>query len=290
MQYNLYMTQFKLNSSLIAVSTLAENISAENLVLLDASMKPVTPVSGASLSETPAYIPGSLRFDYDNEIREKNTPLPHMMPTPEFFTEEMQRMGINKDSAVVVYDNVGVYASPRAWWMFRAMGHEQVAVLDGGLPAWIAAGHDTVPHLKALPQVRGNFMSHPQQGMFVDSNVVLNALQDSAFTVMDARSHGRFIGIEPEPRAGLLSGHMPNAINLPFADVLENNKMKSPANLRGMFEIYKNKKMIFSCGSGVTACILALAAEQAGHDQLAVYDGSWAEWGSSANQFPITKD
>src|SRR5690349_21140833 len=112
----------KITNSLISVPDLKNNLSAENLILLDASMKPVG-IAAASTPETPTYIPGSLRFDFDNEIRDLNNPLPHMMPSAEFFTDEMQKLGINKDSAIVVYDNVGIYASPRAWWMFRAMGH-----------------------------------------------------------------------------------------------------------------------------------------------------------------------
>src|SRR5689334_14350054 len=126
------MTNLKINNSLVSVQFLKENLSAENLIILDASMKPVGKTV-SSTSQIPAYIPGSLRFDFDNEIKDHSTSLPHMMPSPEFFTQEVQKLGVDQDSAIVVYDNVGIYASPRAWWMFRAMGHAQVAVLDGGL-------------------------------------------------------------------------------------------------------------------------------------------------------------
>jgi thiosulfate/3-mercaptopyruvate sulfurtransferase len=213
-----------------------------------------------------------------------------MMPAAEFFTDEMQKLGINKDSAIVVYDSVGIYSSPRAWWMFRAMGHDQVTVLDGGLPAWIHAGFETVTQLKKRPGQRGDFVSHPQPQAFVDSNDVLKALHDEDFRVLDARSSNRFHGLEEEPREGLRRGHMPNAINIPFANVLEGGVLKSRSSLRSIFDQYKNKKMIFSCGSGVTACILALAAEQAGYKDLSVYDGSWSEWGLASSNLPAVTE
>lgn len=192
------MAKISIPNSLVSVHWLYENLTAENLVILDASMKPVTNI-GVAEPTAPTCIPNSLRFDYDTHICDQNTSLPHMMPTPEFFTEEMQKMGVNKDSAIVVYDNVGVYASPRAWWMFRAMGHDNVAVLDGGLPAWVGAGYETSSTL-AVSSLRGDFASKPRPSLFVDSQAVTHALSDSAYSVVDARSAGRFKGQEPEPR------------------------------------------------------------------------------------------
>ena len=279
------MAKIFISNSLVSAQWLHENFNAENLIIFDASMKPVGNVAAP---QTIAYIPNSLRFDFDEHLREHNTPFPHMMPTPEFFTEEMQKMGVNQDSAIVVYDNVGVYASPRAWWMFRAMGHDNVAVLDGGLPAWIGAGYETSSTL-ATSSLRGSFASNPRPESFVDSRAVTHALSDSAFSVVDARSAGRFTGREPEPRAGLRGGHMPGSVSMPFGETQINGVMKSPVLLREMFAKYQNKKLIFSCGSGVTACILALAAEQAGLKELAVYDGSWAEWGAADSGLPVVK-
>jgi thiosulfate/3-mercaptopyruvate sulfurtransferase len=275
----------KITNSLVSVEWLKENFSAENLIILDASMKPVTNV-GDALKDT--YIPNSLRFDFDNDIKDMTTLLPHMMPSPEFFQDEIQKLGINQDSAIVVYDNVGIYASPRAWWMLRAMGHENVAVLDGGLPAWIHAGYETVTtHTK--PNEHGNFISNPQVDSFIDSSYVLKAIHNPQLTIFDARSAGRFVGAEPEPRPNMKRGHIPNAVNMPFASVLENGKMKSKSALQNMFEEYKNNKMGFYCGTGVTACIVTLAADQAGYKNFSVYDGSWAEWGMEKENYPIEK-
>lgn len=279
------MTTINIPGSLVSVHWLAENFNAENLVILDASIKLVTSVQHGA-QEVPVYIPGALRFDIDHEMSDKKTSLPHMMPSPEVFTEKAQQLGINQDSAIVAYDRVGLYSSPRAWCMFRAMGHDQVAVLDGGLPAWIEAGYETVPTL-STPSRRGDFISQPQGEWFVDSRYVLHALTDPTLSVIDARSEGRFKGLEPEPRSGLRGGHMPNAVNIPFTSVLENGKIASKSKLQSIFEKYRNKKMVFSCGSGVTACVVALAAEQAGHKNLSIYDGSWSEWGLPTSGLPV---
>lgn len=279
------ITMIKIPGSLVSAHWLAENLHADNLFILDASIKAVTPTQ-EDKQEKSVYIPGALRFDIDHEMSDENTSLPHMMLPPEVFEEKVQKLGVNRDSAIVAYDRFGIYSSPRAWCMFRAMGHEQVAVLDGGLRAWSQAGYETVPTLSTSRE-RGDFVSQPRGEWFVDSNYVLQALADPSFSVIDARSEGRFKGTEPEPREGLRRGHMPKAVNIPFSSVLDDGKMLPKPKLESMFETYKGKRLIFSCGSAVTACVVALAAEQAGHKNLQIYDGSWSEWGQPDSGLPV---
>lgn len=286
------MSKATITSSLVSVQWLAENLGAENLVILDASMKPVTPLNSFDPQEEISFIQGARRFDFDQHLCDHNTTLPHMMPSPEFFTEEMQKLGINQDSAIIVYDYAGVYSSPRAWWMFRAMGHDQVAVLDGGLPAWKKADLPCSSQVELSAEKRGDFESQPLSGLFVDSAHVLEATADPRYTILDARSEGRFHGVEPEPRAGLRSGHIPNSLNLPFAQVVVDGLVLPPTELDSVFSklVDKQQNLIFSCGSGVTACITALAGELAGYSKIAVYDGSWSEWGAESSNFPVVKN
>jgi len=166
-----------------------------------------------------------------------------------------------------------------------------VAVLDGGLPAWIQAGLPCGTQAEKAAAHRGNFESNTQAGFFVDSAYVLEALSDPRFAVLDARSEGRFKGVDPEPRAGLRGGHMPNSLNLPYASLVQGGFMMPAAKLDPIFSklVNKDQKLIFSCGSGVTACIIALAADLTGYSSLAVYDGSWSEWGLESSTLPVTK-
>ncbi len=251
----------------------------KDVIIFDASLKPSS-----------AFIPGALIFDFDKKICDKNSTLPHMMPTAEIFQEEVQKLGVNQDSFIVVYDNEGIFSSPRVWWMFRSMGHEKVAILDGGLPEWITAGLPTEDSPSKAIQ-RGNFKAVDLK-LFCQVEEVERALNSSQVQVIDARSKGRFAGTENEPRPGLRSGHMPGALNLPFKELLNGYKMKSTDELKSIFQekIPNQTPLIFSCGSGVTACIVCLAAELIGLKNLKVYDGSWSEWGLPSNRSVTTGD
>jgi thiosulfate/3-mercaptopyruvate sulfurtransferase len=269
-----------LNSSLIDTDWLAANLNEPDLIVLDASVPPVVPgYFSYNRNGNFSAIPGARRFDYDQVICKPRSSLPHMMPSSQLFQEEVRKLGVNKDSAIVIYDDVGLYASPRAWWMFRAMGHTKVAVLDGGLPKWLSEGGDESGQYLSVDA--GNFIAKVVDDLFFDFEGVLGALGDSGCTLLDARSSARFKGLEPEPRPGVRSGHIPNSKNLPFPSVLEGGELRPRDELRSIFAelVSDNQKVITSCGSGVTACILTLAAEVAGYENLAVYDGSWAEWG-----------
>ena len=270
----------KIDSVLVDTDWLATNIENEALVMLDASVPPAVP-GYTSINDDVEFsaIPGARRFDYDGVFCKPDSILPHMMPAQELFQQEARKLGINADSVVIVYDDVGLYASPRAWWMFRAMGHAQVAVLDGGLPKWIKEERGIIKQYDNSRE--GNFLANLDTGLFCDFEVVLKGLYEPGCQILDARSAGRFKGIDAEPRPGVRPGHMPNAKNLPFPEVLSGGELKSAEELSDLFSqlIEKDQKIITSCGSGITACILTLAATVAGYENLAVYDGSWAEWG-----------
>lgn len=280
-----------LPAPLVDVAWLQRNLAAPELVIMDASVPPVVP-GYESLNRGDSFraIPGARRFDYDTRICKQDSGLPHMMPGAELFQAEVRRLGVNRDSVIVVYDDVGLYASPRAWWMLRAMGHEQVAVLDGGLRAWIEAGLDTAPDLQA-DITPGNFVAEFSEESFCEAAVVLSALDDASCVILDARSSGRFYGTAPEPRPGIRGGHMPNAKNLPFPQVLDGGRMKPVAELQEIFSglIAEDQRLITSCGSGLTACVLTFAAYLAGHRNLSVYDGSWIEWGAPS-KLPVVTD
>ncbi|GAA0308767.1 sulfurtransferase [Streptomyces polychromogenes] len=234
-------------------------------------------------------IPGARPFDLDGVLSDHAAPAPHTMPAPAAFEEALRGLGVDEDDAVVVYDGAGIYSSARAWWMLRAMGFDRAAVLDGGLPAWSAAGLPVEDGPAAYDGPRGSFTARPRPGLLVDAGTVAGALGDPAAAVLDARTRERFAGSAPEPRPGLRGGHMPGALNLPFGELQGPGGLMRPAGeLRAAFEALagERERLYFSCGSGVTACVLALGATLAGYGETAVYDGSWSEWGMPS-EWPV---
>ncbi|MBT2403825.1 MULTISPECIES: sulfurtransferase [unclassified Streptomyces] len=260
---------------LVGAGWLADRLGAPGLVVFDASV--------GSHRGADHRIPGARPFDLDGELSDHAAPAPHTMPAAADFEESMRALGVDDTSTVVVYDGAGLYSSARAWWMLRAMGFDRAAVLDGGLPAWTGAGLPVEATGPAYEGPRGSFTAHPRPGLLVDSATVSAALAEPAAAVLDARTRERFAGTAPEPRPGLRGGHMPGALNLPFGELQGPDGLMRPAGeLRESFRALagERERLYFSCGSGVTACVLALGADLAGYTDLAVYDGSWSEWGT----------
>ena len=275
------MANFNLPDTLVSAAWLRQHLGEADLVIFDASWH--MPASGrdGAAEWAQEHIPGARFFDFDRRICDPQSDLPHMMPSAEIFTRETQALGLNHDSRVVVYDAQGMFSSPRAWWMLRAMGFANAGVLDGGLPAWKAAGYALESAAESAAYPRGNFVAEFRADLIVDARQVLAALDDRACAVLDARPAPRFNGEAEEPRAGLRRGHMPGALNLPFPDLFCGGLLKSKSELVQIFKplIAGRQRTLCSCGSGVTACVLAFAADYAGFEGLAIYDGSWCEWG-----------
>jgi thiosulfate/3-mercaptopyruvate sulfurtransferase len=235
-------------------------------------------------------IEGAQFFDID-AVADQESTLPHMLPTPEYFEDCISSMGISNDDHVVVYDQSGLYmASSRVWWMFRTFGHNNVYVLEGGLSAWKARGY-ILASGAADSLIRGNFKASFRPELVVGRNDIMNNLETGDFLVLDARPAARFAGNAPEPRPGMRGGHIPRSVSLPFMETLEPSSfLKSPKTLEQIFESHglaPDARLAVSCGSGVTACTVALALFKARGQEVAIYDGSWSEWGDENAGTPV---
>ena len=275
------MTALQLPDSLVSADWLHQHIDHPQLVIFDGSWHMPSTGQNAFKEWQSEHIKNARFFDFDQTVCAPGTELPHMMPDAETFTREVQKLGLNRDSVVVVYDSLGMVTGPRVWWMLKSMGFDACALLDGGLPAWEEAGYATYDETQAPSVAPGNFVAIEVAGEFCDVGAVLSAIDDVSVTILDARSAERFSGEVEEPRPGLKRGHMPGAINMPFLDLFYHGRMKSKSELAAMFSdrIPQGNRIIHSCGSGVTACVNAFAARLVGYDNMTVYDGSWCEWG-----------
>jgi thiosulfate/3-mercaptopyruvate sulfurtransferase len=268
---------------LISTEALATRLGELDLVVFDASWF----MPGTSRDPTAEYaerhIPGAVRFDID-AVSDRSSPLPHMLAAPADFAVAMRRAGVNANSAVVFYDSEGLFSAARPWWNLRAMGHDRAFVLDGGLPRWIAEGRPLEQGWRE--PIHGEFKAHARPELVRDMAALRATLAEGTAQVVDARAASRFRGEVPEPRAGLRSGHMPGALNLPWNSLVDDGALLAPEQLRAAFEaagVDLGAPIVTTCGSGVSACILGLALARLGRLDVPVYDGSWSEWGATAD-------
>ncbi|RUO97734.1 3-mercaptopyruvate sulfurtransferase [Hyphomicrobium sp.] len=273
---------------IVETDWLADHLSSPDLIILDGSWHLPTENRDAKKEYLAEHIPGALFFDIDDLSDEKSS-LPHMLPSTVKFASRMKKMGIGDGARIVVYDTTGIFSAARVWWTFRAMGHRDVAVLNGGLKKWKAEGRPTED---GPPPKRSERHYTPLQNTEIlrDLEDMKALLKKNGVQIVDARPAGRFEGKVPEPRPGLRQGHIPGSKNLPSQKLLNpDGTYKSADELKKLFAdigIDPSKPVVTTCGSGVTASMLALALAVVGQTNAAVYDGSWAEWGQE-NGLPI---
>ena len=264
----------------VTTDWLAGHLGMPGLAIIDASWHLPDAKRDAKAEFLARHIAGAGFFDID-EVADAASGLPHMLPSPLAFSSAMRRLGIGDGMKIIVYDSIGLFSAPRVWWTLKTFGVVDVAVLQGGLPKWLAEGRP-VEDGAASRQTR-HFTARLNHGAVAKVDDIKAALDSGRAQVVDARSAARFEGVALEPRPGLRSGHMPGARNLPFADVLHNGQMKSPGEIEAAFAaagVDIDRPIIATCGSGISAAILALAVETTGRHIAGLYDGSWAEWGA----------
>jgi thiosulfate/3-mercaptopyruvate sulfurtransferase len=276
-----------MHKTLVTSEWLNENLSDPKLIILDASEE--SNVTGKKVEFEGLQIKGARYFDLEHKFSDSKSKLPHTFPSTEQFESESRKLGINADSIIVVYDNIGIYTSPRVWWMYKIMGHQEIYVLDGGLSDWVKKGFETEKQeRKNYP--KGNFKARLTPGQIDTKEDILENLQSKKKILIDARSSGRFNGTAPEPRDWVQNGHIPGSLNLPFDSLIEDGKYKSKEEIKKLFKDLKigDQPLSFVCGSGLTSCILLLASKLVQDNPLSVYDASWTEWGSTEGM-PIEK-
>jgi thiosulfate/3-mercaptopyruvate sulfurtransferase len=266
---------------LVSPAWLKEHLSDSDVIVLDATLPAVgvTPVVDVHALYLEAHIPGAVFFDIE-ALSDHQTSLPHMLPSPDVFARRMSELGVSSAAHLIVYEQQPVFSAPRAWWTLRTFGAMRVSILDGGLPAWIASGSTTEAGLVNRPSAKFDAVLDPAA---VKDLAAIKDLLANRAQVVDARSAARFNGTAPEPRPGLRSGHMPGAISLPFGELVQDGRLRSANELRSIFEqrgLDLDKPITTTCGSGVTAAVLALGLDLAGAEQVSLYDGSWAEYAS----------
>jgi thiosulfate/3-mercaptopyruvate sulfurtransferase len=270
--------------ALVSTDWLAAHVRDADLRVLDGSWHMPQARRDPRAEFLGAHLPGAAFFDIDG-IADRTNPLPHMLPTPDVFADAVGALGVGTGDRVVVYDTRGVVSAARVWWTFRVFGHDAVAVLDGGLPKWKAEGRP-LESGEAKP-VRRVFHATPRPSLVRDLAAMRDNLTTAHEQVLDARSSGRFTAAEPEPRAGLRGGHIPGSLNLPSDTLLgPDGTLLPPGDLRKRFEaagVDFTRPVTTTCGSGITASVLAFGLHLLGHPRVAVYDGSWTEWGGRAD-------
>ena len=279
-----------MSDDLVSTDWLAKHLGSPDVCIVDASWHLPAAGRDAKAEYREGRIPGAQFFDID-EIADTDSPLPHMLPSPEKFSSRMRKLGIGDGKTVIAYDTAGLFSAARAWWMFKVFGHDDVTVLDGGLLKWKAENRPLDDGPPPKPQER-HFTARYQSMMVRDMTEVADALKSGATQVADARSPARFRGQEVEPRQGVRAGHMPGACNLHYASLLKpDGTLKPPDEIAAVFAdagVDVSKPVITSCGSGVTAAILTLGLTLLGAKHHALYDGSWTEWGGNPNAPVVT--
>lgn len=277
-----------MSTNIVSCRWLVSHLTSPDICVLDASWHLPTAKRDARAEFLACHVPRAQFFDID-AFSDTASPLPHMLPSPEKFASMARKLGIGDGKRIICYDAAGLFSAARAWWMFKAFGHDDVAILDGGLPSWLKEGHPIEDGPAARPQER-HFTARFHPSMVADITDVASALKDGSAQVADARSPTRFRGQEAEPRPGVRPGHMPGAANLHYASLLNGDgTLKAPEALAAAVAasgIDIQRPVITSCGSGVTAAILSLALSELGANQHSLYDGSWTEWGGNQD-YPV---